>query len=114
MLVVACSGSAKIGSIGAVLARDNDTHLLYVSDAPSGLAADKAGLVPGDQIIMIDGVFVRDLDVKEIRQKLRGEIGTKVRLTVLRGREVIHADVTRVELIAGKPAVRPKEEKLEE
>ena len=80
-----CGGSAP-GSVGAVFGRDNDTRSLYVREVPPGLAAAGAGLLPGDQIVMIEGFYVRDLDAKAIRDKLRGEVGSTVALTVLRGR----------------------------
>ncbi len=75
--------------------RDNDTRSLYVREVPPGLAAAGAGLLPGDQIVMIEGLFVRDLDAKTIREKLRGEVGSTVALTVLRGEKVLHVRVSR-------------------
>src|SRR5262249_42857983 len=55
----ACGGSST-ASVGAILGRDNETHALHVRDVPPGLAADKAGLRPGDEVLMIDGFFVKD------------------------------------------------------
>jgi C-terminal processing protease CtpA/Prc len=94
--VVGCS--ASVGSIGAVLGRDEETQALYVHDVPPGLAAAHAGLLPGDEILMIDGVYVRDLSAGELRDRLRGEIGSAVELTVIRGREVLRLRATRTEL----------------
>jgi C-terminal processing protease CtpA/Prc len=104
---------SQVGSVGAVLGRDNDTHALFVRDVPSGMAANKAGLIPGDEIVMIDGFYVRELGMKEIRALLRGDIGSKVDLTIVRGEKVQHVKVTRGAFREGT-GVKPKEEKLEE
>lgn len=107
-------GSSDVGSIGAVLGRSNDDHSLYVRDVPEGLAADQAGLQAGDEIVMIDGAYVRTLTPEELHQKLRGDIGTSVSLTVARGDLVIRVEVKRTPLSAAPLRARPKEQKLEE
>lgn len=114
-----CSGVAGAspgtpGSIGAVFGRETDSGALYVRDVARGLGAEDAGLLPGDQVVMIDGRYVRDLDEKEIRQRLRGEVGTTVSLTVLRGEEVRHARITRGARRAREGAASPREQKIAE
>ena len=94
LLAAGCAGPG-IGSVGAVLGRDRDTGALHVRDVPEGMGAADAGLLPGDQIKMIDGVLCDNLDKNHIQSLLRGEIGTKVRLTVVRGEQVLHIEVTR-------------------
>lgn len=64
-------------------------------DAPPGLGGAKAGLLPGDVIIAIDGEDVRDLSPDEVRDRLRGVVGTTVRLTVERDGQILHATVER-------------------
>ncbi len=88
-------GPGPIATVGAVFGRDNDTRDLYVREVAEGLGAEEAGLSPGDQIVMIDGVFVRDLDPPAIRARLRGEVGTTVALTVIHGERVLHLHVPR-------------------
>jgi C-terminal processing protease CtpA/Prc len=100
----------RVGSIGAVLGRDNDTSALYVRDVASGLAAEKAGLVPGDEIVMIDGLYVRDLPIKDVKRLLRGEVGSVVDLTIVRGREVRRVRVARSAFREAE--VKPREERL--
>lgn len=107
-----CGGSAG-GSVGAVFGRDNDTRALYVREVPAGLAAAGAGLLPGDQVVMIEGFYVRDLDAKSIHKKLRGDVGSTVALTILRGEEVIHVRVARGAL-KGHEAISPKETRFRE
>jgi carboxyl-terminal processing protease len=70
---LACAGE-RVGSIGAVLARDNDSGALFVRDLSPGLAAERAGLLPGDEVLMIEGRYVRELDTKQVRGLLRGDV----------------------------------------
>lgn len=107
-----CGGGAS-GSVGAVFGRDNDTRALYVREVPPGLAAAGAGLLPGDQVVMIEGLYVRDLDAKTIHDKLRGEVGSTVALTILRGEEVLHLRVSRGAL-RDHQAIQPKETRFRE
>jgi C-terminal processing protease CtpA/Prc len=95
--MVGCSGG--VGSIGAVLGRDNTTGALYVRDVPHGLAADKAGLAPDDQVLMIEGVYAADLSPAEIHQKLRGDVGSTVELTVVHAGTVRRVKVVRTALL---------------
>lgn len=112
LLLTVAGCSASVGSIGAVLGRDNESQALYVRETPRGLAAERAGLVPGDEIVMIDGVYVRDLSAAEIRDRLRGAVGSAVELTVVRGSEVLRVRVQRSELRA-QEGIKPREEQLE-
>lgn len=108
---MAAGCSASVGSIGAVLGRDNESRSLYVREAPEGLAAERAGLLPGDEIVMIDGVYVRDLSSAEIRDRLRGAVGSAVELTIVRGSDVLRVRVRRGELRA-QEGIKPREEKI--
>lgn len=95
--LAACAGASE-GSIGAVLARDPGRGTLVVREAPLGLPAARAGLVEGDELLMIDGVYARDLDPAALRARLRGKVGTPVRLTVVRGQEVYDLVLVRAPL----------------
>lgn len=112
-ILLGCSSDPAIGSIGAVLVRDTEEATLYVRETPRGLAAQDAGLLPGDQIIMIDGMFIRQLDAVEIRDRLRGDVGTPVSLTIVRGDEILHLEVVRGPLREASE-VAPKVETLQE
>jgi len=46
--------------------------------------AFKAGLMPGDMIMKIDGVNTEKMDLGEVSGKLRGAQGSKITLTILR------------------------------
>jgi S1-C subfamily serine protease len=94
-LLLAACGTQR-GTIGAVLGQSPEGELT-VREVPNGLAADKAGLKPDDKILLIDGKDVRTLDAKGVHQALSGEVGDKVKLTVVRGEEVIRVTLSRTE-----------------
>ncbi|HEU4634303.1 MAG TPA: PDZ domain-containing protein, partial [Flavisolibacter sp.] len=63
---------------------EDTVHVLYVvPDGPS----DKAGLHIGDKILKVNdsSIISKTLPSADIRKMIRGESGTKVKLTVLRG-----------------------------
>ena len=73
----------------------NDTvHVLYV--VPNG-PSDKAGLHIGDKILKVNdsSIVSKTLPSADIRKMIRGESGSKVKLTVLRGSTVQFYDVVR-------------------
>ena len=61
---------------------------LRVVEAPAGGAADLAGIRTDDVIIAINEASVRELDYEEIVERLRGPVGSTVRLEVFRAGEV--------------------------
>jgi len=44
--------------------------------------AYRAGLLPGDLILQIDGIDVRNMDTAEVSKKISGAVGTQVRLGI--------------------------------
>jgi C-terminal processing protease CtpA/Prc len=82
------------GTIGAILGQ-NSAGELTIREAPEGLACHQAGLRPGDRILLIDGVDVRTLDSKGVHLALSGEVDEKVKLTVVRGDEIIRVTLKR-------------------
>jgi len=90
--VLGCA--AHRGTIGANLGRQPDGRV-FIREVPPKLGAAKAGLQPGDEITLINGRDVRTFDEKSIHSLLSGEVGETVKLTVLRGEEVLHVTVER-------------------
>lgn len=68
--------------IGAEVSMINDKVTIV---APiKGSPAEKAGLRPNDQILKVDNESLEGYDLNEAVEKIRGEKGTKVVLTILR------------------------------
>lgn len=99
-LLFACA--PEKGTIGAMLSQRTDGRLL-VAEVPDGLAADEAGLQPGDQILLIDGMDVRGMNSRAVHRALSGDVGEKVKLTVLRGEDVIRVTLKRTKAKRPKP-----------
>jgi C-terminal processing protease CtpA/Prc len=92
LVVMACA--SQRGTIGAVIGQSADGKLT-LREVPKGLGAEKAGLEPGDQILLIDGIDVRTLDERGLQGLLTGEVGQPVKLTVVRGDQVLRITVRR-------------------
>src|SRR5215469_1839281 len=70
--------------IGIVIDTDPATKSLLVTQVISGGPADKAGLVPGDVVLTIDGKPTAGLSVSDDSKLIRGKPGTPVQLVVQR------------------------------
>lgn len=81
-LLAACSSAP--GTIGATLGKQPDGRL-FVRAVPPGQGAAQAGLEVDDEIVAIDGKDVRGLTPEEVRQAVRGDLGSTMVLTVVRG-----------------------------
>jgi carboxyl-terminal processing protease len=86
------------GSVGAVLGQSKDDGRLFVRAAPGGMAASRAGLAEGDEVLTIDGRDVRSMSPNDVHVALEGEVGTSVKLTVLRRGRIERLTVERAPL----------------
>ncbi len=82
------------GTIGAVLGQTSDQRLV-LREVPETLAAGRAGLLPGDELLLIDGRDVRELDSRGVHRALSGSLGGPVKLTLLRDGRVIRVTLRR-------------------
>lgn len=70
------------GGVGLVISmRDEFVTVVAPLDESPGF---KAGILPGDRIVEIDGKSTDNMPVDEAKKQLRGEPGTEVKLTVFR------------------------------
>jgi len=76
--------SGSITGIGAELGTDSQNNIVIVSPL-SGYPADKAGLKPDDIVAAINGTTTQGMTVDEAVTKIRGNAGTQVTLTIVRG-----------------------------
>ncbi|HOP79360.1 MAG TPA: S41 family peptidase [Armatimonadota bacterium] len=79
--------------IGAHL-RANKNQQIYIQEPIDGGPAEKAGVKAGDIIIKVDDKPIAGLDIDEVVTKIRGEEGTKVKLSLLRGPEQKMVEIT--------------------
>lgn len=97
----ACA-SAQPGTIGAALGQQSDHHV-YLRAVPPGEGADKAGLLVDDEVVALDGKPVATMTPDDIRRAVRGDVGTTLTVTILRGGDKRDIKVTRTPLLAAKP-----------
>ena len=87
----------KFGGLGIEVTMENGFVKVVspIDDTP----ADKAGLQPEDLIISVDGVSIVGLTLNEAVEKLRGPIGSNVKIAVQRAQdEPFEVDITRDEI----------------
>lgn len=72
--------TGKYGGIGALIRMRGD--YAAIARPYEGFAADRAGLVPGDRLLAVDGQDLRGMDVSEVSERLKGAPGTSFRLRV--------------------------------
>lgn len=87
--------SGTFSGIGARLMEDKN-KMVMVETPLAGYPAEKAGLRARDVIVEINGESALDLSVSEAVERIRGDAGTKVKLTVVRdSREQLDFEITR-------------------
>jgi len=75
----------QFGGLGIRIAIKDD-WLTVMTPLP-GTPAYRAGILPNDRLVEIDGDTTKDMTLGDALKKLRGAPGSKVRLTLLRGPE---------------------------
>jgi len=74
----------EFGGLGIEVTKDQDSELVKVITPIDDTPASKAGVLSGDLISEIDGEPVRGLNLGDAVDKMRGAVGSKIELTILR------------------------------
>ena len=72
--------TGKYGGIGALIRQKED--YVRIAQPYEGSPADRAGLKIGDKILAIDGKDAKGFTTEQVSNRLKGEPGSKVRVTV--------------------------------
>ncbi len=83
----------EFGGIGANINQTSDG--VAVSAVFPGDPAERAGLRPGDRILRVDGEDADGLSLADVLQRLRGQAGTPVGVTVQRAGETVDIVIPR-------------------
>lgn len=86
------SASAQYYGIGAVLQQDAKTMRVQIIRIYEGTPAMKAGLKAGDNVIMVDDIEARSMELSELVTHIRGEENSKVHLVISREGEDRYLD----------------------
>lgn len=81
--------------IGITITVTEDESGFAVTKVNEGGPAEEAGMLPGDVIVGVEGQSTVGMSTTQARDLVRGEEGTQVNLSVLRGEETIEMSVTR-------------------
>ena len=90
--------SGKFGGIGVVVEYDHTNETIMINTVYPDSPAEGAGVKVGDFIHAIDGVTVEEIGYTNAVNRVRGEIGTTVELTLLRDGEYITVSMKRAEV----------------
>ncbi len=102
---------SEFGGLGVVVGMKND--LLTIIAPMEGAPGFRAGLLPDDVLLEVEGQSVEQMNLGEVVDKLRGEAGTSVRLTVARLglteplKFVVEREVIRIPSVRGTRILEP-------
>lgn len=74
--------TGKYGGIGSLVRSTGD--YVTISEVYKGFPADKAGIKPGDILKKVDGVTLKGVPTDKVSEKLKGNPGTDITLTIER------------------------------
>lgn len=83
------SSSGNYCGIGAVFSQNLMTGIITVSKVYEDCPSFEAGMLPGDILYMVEGEEVTGMDLTTVVSKIKGEEGTEVTISMLRGEEVL-------------------------
>jgi carboxyl-terminal processing protease len=83
---------SSFGGIGATISMNEDREPVIVNTI-EGAPASKSGLRPEDVILAVNDESTEGLTVDQVVSKVRGPIGTKVKLTIIHADEKLPVDI---------------------
>lgn len=89
------STSGTFGGIGVGIMQDNTSGLITFTKIYKDSPGEKAGFKEGDIVYKVNGKDVTSQNLDTIVSQIRGEIGTKVEITVIRDGEEYTGTATR-------------------
>lgn len=81
--------------IGVYMVKDTETNQIMVLSPIKNSPAEKAGIRPGDYIVEVDGNAYTGDDFSNISNKIKGEVGSTVKLKIQRDGETLDFEITR-------------------
>lgn len=72
--------TGKYGGIGSLVRNSGD--YVVISEVYKGFPADKAGIRPGDLLKKVDGTSLKGLPTDKVSEKLKGNPGTNINVTI--------------------------------
>jgi len=88
--------SAQLSGIGVVISSTDGK--IMIEDVIENSPAAKNDLKIGDIIMKVDDESISGFDIKKVADMIRGKIGTKVKLLILRDDGMIEKEITRAKI----------------
>lgn len=88
------STNGVFSGVGIYLSQDTTTGEIKVIRVIKGGPSDGSGIKSGDMLVKVDGKSASDKDLDKVVAEVKGEEGTKVKLSFLRGKEKKTRDFT--------------------
>ncbi len=85
--------------IGIYMVEDTETNRIMVLTPIKNSPAERAGIMPGDYIISVNGEECTGDDLTVISTKIKGEEGSTVKLQILRGEETLDFEIARENIV---------------
>ncbi len=102
------STEGEYDGIGAVMSQNRETGIITISQVYEGSPAEQAGIKDNDILYKVEDEEVTGQDLTEVVSKIKGEKGTDVKMTVLRGDERKEVQVTATRATIEYPTVNSK------
>jgi carboxyl-terminal processing protease len=90
--------SGNLTGVGLQLAQNEKTKALTVVAPIEGTPAFKAGILPEDIIVQINGEKTQGMKIEAAVKRIIGPVGTKVVLTIQRGQQAQNFNLTRANI----------------
>ncbi|BAY11852.1 carboxyl-terminal processing protease CtpC [Calothrix sp. NIES-2098] len=90
--------SGELTGIGITISQDEKTKQLVVIAPIEDTPAFKAGILAKDEILKIDGKSTEGMDTNQAVSLIRGEAGSKVKLTIRRSGQTKDFEITRARI----------------
>jgi carboxyl-terminal processing protease len=90
------STSGEFSGIGvSIISKTPDDEVLVIVDVVQGGPAEAIGILAGDKILEINGEKLQGLSTDEVINKLKGKVGTAVKLKIIRNKKPKEFSITR-------------------
>ncbi len=90
--------NGRYAGIGVVITSDKKSGLPMVLSVFPNTPASKASLKAGDLIMSADGTSLKGLSLDDVSTKVKGKIGTSVKLEIKRSEKTFTVNITREEV----------------
>ncbi len=87
--------SGELTGVGIQIVKDKESDNLIIISPIEGTPAYKAGIKARDEILSIDNVSTKGMNIEDAVKLIRGQIGTKVNLEILRNGNSFYQSLSR-------------------